>query len=45
MPRPEVFVTVSKTKFDESGKLTDQATIDTAAKWIKAFEEWVKKIG
>jgi chromate reductase len=45
MPRPEVFVTVSKTKFDESGKLTDQATIETTSKWIKAFEEWVKKIG
>jgi chromate reductase, NAD(P)H dehydrogenase (quinone) len=45
MPRPEVFVTVSKTKFDESGKLADQTTIDNTAKWIKAFEEWVKKIG
>jgi chromate reductase len=45
MPRPEVFVTVSKTKFDEGGKLIDQKTIDTTAKWIKAFEEWVKKIG
>jgi chromate reductase, NAD(P)H dehydrogenase (quinone) len=45
MPRPEVFVTVSGTKFDASGKLTDQATIDATAKWVKAFEAWVKKVG
>jgi chromate reductase len=45
MPRPEVFVTVSKTKFDEHGMLTDQATKESLGKWLRAYEAWVRKLG
>jgi chromate reductase len=45
MPRPEIFVANSKSKFDAAGKLTDQATMDVIAKWLKAYEEWVRKVG
>jgi chromate reductase len=45
MPRPEVFVTVSKTKFDGTGRLIDQTTKESVAKWLEAFETWVKKHG
>jgi chromate reductase len=44
MPKPEIFVANSKAKFDASGQLTDQATIDVIGKWLKAYEEWVKKL-
>jgi chromate reductase len=45
MPKPEVFVANSKSKFDASGALTDQTTRDAIAKWLTAYEEWVRKIG
>jgi chromate reductase len=45
MPRPEVFVTVSKSKFDERGTLTDEATKVSVGKWLSAYEAWVTKLG
>jgi chromate reductase len=44
MPRPEVFVTVSKTKFDEHGALIDEATRETLGRWLRAYEAWVKRL-
>jgi chromate reductase, NAD(P)H dehydrogenase (quinone) len=44
MPRPEIFVASSAQKFDESGKLTDQKTIDTIGKWLTAYEAWVRRL-
>lgn len=42
MPKPEIFVTNSESKFKD-GKLTDEATLKVIDTWIKAFEEWVSK--
>lgn len=41
MPRPEIFVGQSQTKFDAQGRLTDEATRKVIATWLKAFEAWV----
>jgi chromate reductase len=45
MPRPEIFVASSAQKFDETGKLTDQKTIETIGKWLTAYKAWVRKLG
>ena len=42
MPKPEIFVTNSESKFKD-GALTDEATLKVVDRWIKAFEEWVSK--
>ena len=44
MPRPEIFVASSAQKFDETGRLTDQKTIETIGKWLTAYEAWVRKL-
>ena len=41
MPKPEIFVTNSASKFDTSGKLTDEPTRDVILTWFKHFKEWV----
>lgn len=43
MPKPEIFVTRSAEKFDETGKLTDGAVEQALVKWLAAFHEWVEK--
>ena len=43
MPKPEIFVTRSAEKFDETGKLTDGAVKQALVKWLAAFHEWVEK--
>jgi chromate reductase len=45
MPRPEVFVKSSKTKFDEAGKLTDAETAQELTAFLAAFADWVRKVG
>jgi chromate reductase len=43
MTRPELFVSLAQTKFDDSGKLTDDDSVAFFKKWIGAFEEWVRR--
>ena len=45
MNRPEVFVGAAHTKFDEAGALTDEATRDFLADYMKAFAAWVDRVG
>jgi chromate reductase, NAD(P)H dehydrogenase (quinone) len=42
MPKPEVLLFKAKDKIDDSGKLTDEATIEFLQKFMQAFEKWVK---
>jgi chromate reductase len=44
MPRPELFAGNSRSKFDGALKLIDQATMDLITRWLKAYEEWVRKM-
>jgi chromate reductase len=41
MPKPEIFVTNSATKFDKEGRLTDEATKGVIETWLKHFKDWV----
>lgn len=43
MPRPEIFVSMAREKFDAEGNLTDAATLERVKKWLKAFADWVEK--
>ena len=45
MPKPEIFVGNADAKFDKSGTLTDETTRKFLEAWLKAFGEWVKKVG
>ncbi|MFO0993603.1 MAG: NADPH-dependent FMN reductase [Hyphomicrobiales bacterium] len=42
MPKPEVFVTNSASKFDEKGDLNDEPTRKVIETWLKHFKEWVE---
>lgn len=39
--RPEVMITAAATKFDDAGRLTDQATRDFIAAALIAFKAWI----
>ncbi len=41
MPKPEIFVTNSASKFDKDGVLTDDATRAVIETWLKHFKEWL----
>jgi chromate reductase, NAD(P)H dehydrogenase (quinone) len=41
MPKPEVFVGLAQSKFNEAGDLTDEATRQVLSRWLTAFEAWV----
>jgi chromate reductase len=43
MPRPEIFVSMAREKFDAEGNLTEAATLERVKKWLKAFADWVEK--
>ncbi|MFO1088564.1 MAG: NADPH-dependent FMN reductase [Hyphomicrobiales bacterium] len=43
MPKPEVFVGSAPQKFDDAGKLTDEATIKVIELWLKSFADWVRR--
>jgi chromate reductase len=45
MNRPEVFIKSSKTKFDEAGKLTDNAVAEELGAFLAAFGGWIRKVG
>ncbi len=45
MPKPEIFVGNADSKFDKSGTLTDETTRKHLEAWLKAFGDWVKKVG
>lgn len=42
MPKPEVFVTNSASKFDAKGDLTDEPTRKVIETWLKHFKEWLE---
>lgn len=42
MPKPEVFVTNSASKFDEKGDLNDEPTRKAIENWLKHFKEWLE---
>jgi chromate reductase len=43
MPKPEIFVANSASKFDQEGKLTDEATRKVISTWLSAFRDWVAR--
>ncbi len=44
MIQPEVFIAYAPTKFDDSGRFTDEAGRDFLSKLLIAFEDWVRRI-
>ncbi len=42
--KPEVFITLAQTKFDETGKLTDEPTRGFIRKHLEALEAWTRKV-
>ena len=42
--RPEVFVGMAQTKFDDKLELKDQPTIDFVKQQLAAFEKYIRKI-
>lgn len=42
MPKPEVFVTNSASKFDKNGDLNDEPTRKVVETWLKHFKEWLE---
>jgi chromate reductase len=44
MNRPEVMVSKAAEKFDENGKLKDEATRKMLTVFMKSFEEWTRRI-
>jgi chromate reductase len=44
MNRPEVMVPAAQTKFDGSGRLTDQVTRDFISAYLTAFKSWVLRL-
>lgn len=43
--RPEVMIGTASDKFDESGKLTDEATRGFIKKMLTALADWTRKLG
>lgn len=43
MPQPELLVFRSHEKFDEAGRLTDEATRTYLGRYLTAFEAWVRR--
>ena len=43
MPKPEIFVANSATRFDADGRLTDEATGKVIETWLAAFKDWVAR--
>ncbi len=43
--KPEIFVTMAQTKFDEAGKLNDEATINFLKQQLEAFDAFIAKMG
>lgn len=45
MPQPEILVYRAHEKFDEDGKLTDEATRKYLGKYLESLHDWVIKLG
>ena len=43
MPRPEIFVTFCRDKFDADGRLTDEKTREHLRRFLTAFVEWTRR--
>lgn len=43
MIRPEIFVARCAEKFDDEGRLTDEATMTALGKFLESFEAWVRR--
>ena len=44
LPRPEVFIGAAHTKFDASGKLTDETTRKFLAELLAGFKPWIERM-
>jgi len=44
LPRPEVFIGAAQTKFDGSGKLTDETTRKFLAELLVGFKAWIERM-
>ena len=44
MPKPEIFVGHSSTKFDQNGNLTDGDTRERLQEWLHTFVTWAKQV-
>lgn len=44
LTRPEIFISLAHTKFDASGKLTDEATRKILGDQMLAFERWIQRL-
>jgi chromate reductase len=44
MPQPEILVFRAPEKFDDQGRLTDEATRNALARYLTAFEAWVRRL-
>jgi chromate reductase, NAD(P)H dehydrogenase (quinone) len=42
--KPEVFITQANTKFDEAGRLTDEATRDHIRKLLQSLADWTTRL-
>jgi chromate reductase, NAD(P)H dehydrogenase (quinone) len=44
MPRPEVLVARANTRFDEDGRLTDEATRQHLSAHLNEFVQWIERM-
>jgi chromate reductase, NAD(P)H dehydrogenase (quinone) len=44
LPRPEVFIGVAPSKFDQQGKLTDEATRKFLSDLLVGFKTWIERM-
>ena len=44
LPRPEVFIGAAQTKFDASGKLTDETTRKFLTDLLVGFKAWIERM-
>lgn len=45
LPRPEVFIGLSATKFNAEGQLTDATSRKVMSDQLVAFEAWIRRVG
>ena len=42
--KPEIFINNANTKFDATGKLTDEATLKIMKEQMVAFQDWIVRM-
>jgi chromate reductase len=42
--KPEIFISSAHTKFDATGKLTDEATLKIMQEQMVAFQDWIVRM-